>query len=283
MSADERILLSVIVTTRNSARTLERCLVSIGHQTYSPLELIVIDNHSTDATLDIARRYADRVATSGPERSAQRNHGAKLAHGSTLLFVDSDMVLDANVTADALGELGRTGMPAVIVPEETRGEGFWSHGRILERSCYAGDDDVEAARLYTRSAFCEAGGFDLALTGGEDWDLSRRVALGRRLPSSRVTIVHDEGRTRLLEVYRKRTYYALGYLLYLRKHGRAALAQGNPILRRAHLRNWRRLVSHPLLTAGMLTLKTVETAAVAQVAMTQRWLRRRSPAAKIYG
>jgi arabinofuranan 3-O-arabinosyltransferase len=246
--------------------------------------LIVVDNHSTDATLTIAQRHADRVATIGPERSAQRNHGAELASGEHLLFIDSDMVLQPDVTTDAVGVLGRTGMPAVIIPEVTCGEGFWTRCRILERSCYTGDDLVEAARLYRRHAFRRAGGFDLALTGGEDWDLSRRVAQGRPLPRSRTTIIHDEGRTRLRTVYVKRAYYAPGYLRYLSKHGRHALAQCNPILRPAHLRNWRRLAPHPLLTAGMLALKTVEAAAVVQVAVGQRWRRsRRRSAKKIYG
>ena len=113
----------------------------------------------------------------------------------------------------------------------------------------------------------EAGGFDLQLNGGEDWDLSRRVARGRRLPRTRSIIHHDEGRTRLRTVYTKRRYYAPGYLAFLRKHGRGAVAQGNPLLRAAYVRNWRTLGRHPLLTAGMFTLKAVELAAVVDVAV----------------
>lgn len=280
MPCDGDDSVSVIVTTRNSERTLESCLRSVTGQTHRPLELVVVDNHSTDRTLEIARRYADRVATIGPERSAQRNHGAAIASGRTLLFIDSDMELDPDVVAEGLAALESTGLPAAMIPEETVGEGFWTNCRILERSCYTGDDTVEAARLYDRHEFLEVGGFDTTLVGGEDWDLSRRVARGRRLPRASALIRHDEGRTRLRTVYSKRLYYAPGYLRYLRKHGRDALSQGNPIFRAAYVRNWRRLLGHPLLTAGMVTLKAVEAAAVVQVAVGQRQGRPGRPGAE---
>src|ERR1700694_2047383 len=110
-------MVSAIVTTRNSAATLEACLSSIRKQTHPEVELIVVDNGSTDATVEIASRYADSVVQVGPERSAQRNHGARLATGAQLLFIDSDMELAPDVVADCLATLESTGMPAVIIPE----------------------------------------------------------------------------------------------------------------------------------------------------------------------
>lgn len=270
MRTDSAAPVSVIVTTRNSAHTLEACLSSIRRQTYPNVELIVVDNASSDSTGEIAARYADHVADLGPERSAQRNHGASVARGDYLLFIDSDMVLGADVVADGVSTLASTGMPAVIIPEQSVGVGFWTRCRILERNCYNGDDLVEAARLYRREAFVEAGGFDLNLTGPEDWDLSRRVARGRHLPRTTAIIRHNEGRTRLRTVYDKRRYYAPGYLRYLRKHGRDVMMQGNPVFRPAYLRNWRMLAQHPLLTAGMVGLKCVEFTAVVDVAARER-------------
>jgi glycosyltransferase involved in cell wall biosynthesis len=270
MSADPQETVSVVVTTRNSGQTLAACLASIRRQTYPAIELVVVDNHSSDATPTIAAGYADQVATIGPERSAQRNHGASLTSGANLLFIDADMVLDPEVVAEGVHLLQNGGPPAVVIPEETVGAGFWTACRSLERGCYNGDDTIEAARLYTRPAFTAAGGFDTELNGGEDWDLSRRVARGRRLPRTRAIIHHDEGRTRLQTVYKKRRYYAPGYLAFVRKHGRGAIAKGNPIFRAAYIRNWRTLGRHPLLTAGMFTLKAVELAAVLDVAIDTR-------------
>jgi glycosyltransferase involved in cell wall biosynthesis len=270
MPADPQETVSVVVTTRNSGQTLGACLGSIRAQTYPAIELVVVDNHSSDETLDTAGKYADQVVTIGPERSAQRNHGASLNHAGLLLFIDADMVLDPEVIAEGVRLLESSGLPAVVIPEETVGEGFWTACRSLERGCYTGDDTIEAARLYTRDAFDTAGGFDIEMNGGEDWDLSRRVARGRRLPRTRAMIHHDEGRTRLRTVYTKRRYYAPGYLAFVRKHGRGAIAQGNPIFRAAYARNWRTLARHPLLTAGMFTLKAVELAAVLDVAVDSR-------------
>jgi glycosyltransferase involved in cell wall biosynthesis len=65
-------LVSVVVTTRNEEKNIGKCLHSIRAQSWTAIEAIVVDNHSTDATLEISTRLAYRVATKGPERSAQR-------------------------------------------------------------------------------------------------------------------------------------------------------------------------------------------------------------------
>ena len=62
-------LISVIIPTRNSSRTIEKCLQSIKDQSYENIELIVVDNNSTDNTKDIANRFTDKVFNFGPERS----------------------------------------------------------------------------------------------------------------------------------------------------------------------------------------------------------------------
>ena len=59
MQSDATPLVSVIVTTKNSARTLDRCLAGIREQTHPRLELIVVDNSSTDDTFAIAQRHAE--------------------------------------------------------------------------------------------------------------------------------------------------------------------------------------------------------------------------------
>ena len=61
-------LVSVVVPTRNSARTIERCLRSIRAQSHPEVELIVVDNDSDDATPELAVGIADLVLHAGPER-----------------------------------------------------------------------------------------------------------------------------------------------------------------------------------------------------------------------
>ncbi len=245
-------VVSVIVPTRNSVRTLEACLRSVRAQTYRDLELIVVDNHSLDGSTVIAERFADRMETWGPERSAQRNRGAELARGSYVLFVDSDMRLEPGVVSSCVASLEAGNAPAVIIPEVSIGQGFWAHCRALERSCYLGDDTIEAARFFRREVFRSVGGYDESLTGPEDWDL-----------------IHDEGRLQLAEQLAKKWYYSGTARIYSRKHPRS-LSQGNLLFRPAFFRNWRKLARHPLLTTGMFFLKGSELAAVAAGMLLRR-------------
>jgi glycosyltransferase involved in cell wall biosynthesis len=251
-------LVSAIVTTRNSEPTLEDCLRSLRDQTHTRIEIGVVDNRSTDGTTGVAGLWADLVTEMGPERSTQRNHGARLAAGDFFLFVDSDMILGPDVVADCLALERDSGAPAVIIPETSVGNSFWARCRALERSCYDGDDQVEAARFYRKDAFWLAGGFDEAILGGEDWDLSRRVAGGRSLPRTGARVLHNEGKLSLGVAFAKKRYYAHGYLRYFRKHGSSVLSQGNVLVRAAFLRHWRRLLRHPVLAVGVFSLKSVE-------------------------
>ena len=90
-------LVSVVVPTRNSARTIEACLRSILDQRYARIELVVVDNDSTDGTWDIAQGLADAAIRGGPERSAQRNAGVARSGGEFVLWIDSDMILAPEV------------------------------------------------------------------------------------------------------------------------------------------------------------------------------------------
>jgi glycosyltransferase involved in cell wall biosynthesis len=70
-----RALVSVIVPTRNSEKTIETCLESIRRQTYPNIEIIVIDAYSRDSTRKIAEKYGARIAVSRAYRSEARNIG----------------------------------------------------------------------------------------------------------------------------------------------------------------------------------------------------------------
>jgi glycosyltransferase involved in cell wall biosynthesis len=250
---------SVVVPTRNSASTLAACLRSILEQSH-PVELVVVDNFSTDATPEIGRGMATIFEQAGPERSRQRNLGAKRASGSYLLFVDSDMVLPPKVVWECL-EQAAHGHRAVIIPEVSRGLGFWAAAKALERACYVGDDSIEAARFFERSLFEELGGFDEALTGQEDWDLTARVReRGVSIGRSGTPLTHDEGALRLWETMRTKFYYGRTMARYVARHRGAARLQLT-LLRPAFRRQSELLRAHPLLSAGMLAMKTCEAAA----------------------
>jgi glycosyltransferase involved in cell wall biosynthesis len=264
---------AVIVTTRNSAATLEACLVSVQAQTVA-VTLIVVDNFSTDDTAAIARRFTTNFLQAGPERSRQRNLGAAMAVGTFLLFVDSDMVLAASTVAECL-EQTRAGFRAVIVPEVSEGEGFWAACKALERACYVGDDSIEAARFIEKTLFDELGGFDEELTGEEDWDLTARIrARGLSVGRTATPLVHDEGRLRLGETMRTKFYYGRTMARYLRKHPQAARSQAR-LFRPAFFRNRRLLRARPLRTVGMFAMKSGELGAAAIGTVIGMWADRR--------
>ena len=266
--------LAVVVTTKNSAATLEACLRSIRAQTVKELELAVIDNFSTDQTPEIGRRYATVFQQAGPERSRQRNLGAAATSGRWLLFLDSDMVLPPSVIEECLA-LGASGSRAGIIPEVSEGRGYWAACKALERACYVGDDSIEAARLIDRELFNELHGFDEELTGEEDWDLTARlrrrgIAIGR----TRTPLIHDEGRLRLGETMRTKFYYGRTMSRYLRKHPRAAGGQMT-IFRPAFFRHLDLLGRDPLHAGGMVAMKACEIAAGAMGTAAGFWAARK--------
>lgn len=253
------MIVSVVVPTRNSGRTLEACLSSIRAQTHPDVELVIVDNHSTDATPEIAGRLGDRFATIGPERSAQRNHGAVLATGSHLLFVDSDMVLHPRVVEECVELADRA--EAVVIPEESFGEGFWARCKTLERRCYLGEESIEAARFFSRDVFARVGGYDENLAAAEDWDLHERVrAAGGRLARTKAMIRHDEGRLRLRSLMTKKFRYGSAMRPYIAKHPELARSQLT-LVRPAFIRHRRDLLAEPLTALGVIAMKSAEAAA----------------------
>ena len=253
---------TVIVPTRNSAPHLRACLASVRNQTYPAIELIVVDNNSVDDTRLIAGEFADTVLTAAPERSAQRNAGARLATGKYLFFVDSDMVLEPEVVAECVSRLRASSAEAVVVPEVSFGKGFWARCKAFERSFYVGDDLVEAARFFPADVITELGGFDERLPPGpEDWDLHERVRKrGQQIVRARALIRHDEGEVRLVSLVRKKFYYGRGMPAYARKHPARARAQLR-LVRPAFVSGWRRLIADPAVAGGMFLMKTCEFAA----------------------
>ena len=98
-------MVSVVVTTKNEEKNIENCLQSIKNQTFKNIELIVVDNFSEDKTVELAEKYDAKVYFKGNERSAQRNYGAKVAHGKYLIYLDADMILSPTVIEECVNKV----------------------------------------------------------------------------------------------------------------------------------------------------------------------------------
>ena len=249
---------SVVIATRNSASTLERLFRSIERQTV-PAKVIVVDNGSSDDTLELAAMHADVVRSAGPERSAQRNLGTAIATTEYVLHVDSDMVLEPQTIAECVKTADDTGAGALIVPETSIGDSVLARVRNLERSCYEGDDTIEAPRFFRRDVLVSHGGYDEELFAGEDWDLSQRLRLAG-VPISRARearLLHDDDATTLTAHLQKKYYYGRSLGRYVKRHPSLGARQVSPV-RPAFLRHRRRLAAHPLLAAAVILLKVTE-------------------------
>ena len=169
-------LVSVIVSTKNEEKNIENCLKSIIYQTYNNIEIIVVDNASSDRTKEIARKYTNLVFDKGPERSAQRNFGVGISNGKYILYLDADMILAQFVVESCINEINADDkVVGLYIKEVILGKGLWSKARRFERSFYDGTV-IDAVRFVKKEAFLEVKGFDEELSGPEDWDFNRKVS-----------------------------------------------------------------------------------------------------------
>jgi glycosyltransferase involved in cell wall biosynthesis len=251
-------LVSIIVPTKNSARFLRRCIDSVRAQTHSPLEIVVVDNHSSDETWQLAQSLADVALRTGPERSAQCNAGARVARGTYLYRVDADFVLDPEVVAQAVAAC-ENGLDAVCVPNRSDPNvSFWAAVRHFERRMYDGSALYSGARFFTRRAFDGIGGFDETLVAGDDYDVANRLETGGfRTGWIQAAELHLGEPSSLMDIARKSYFYGTVFWPFLRKSGSRGIAQVSP-LRGAFVRHWRDFVRHPVLGAGFIAMQFVK-------------------------
>lgn len=95
-------LISVIIPVYNVDLFLEPCLESILRQTYSNIEVICVDDGSTDRSLEICQKYKEKdnrvyvIHKDNQGVSSARNTGVDFAHGQYIIFIDADDYLDKN-------------------------------------------------------------------------------------------------------------------------------------------------------------------------------------------
>jgi chlorobactene glucosyltransferase len=133
---DNPPLVSVIVPARNEAHNIARCVKSILSTTYPNLELIVVDDSSTDGTAQIARDAAERdprarFIASPPLPDGWFGKqwacvtGAKVARGSVLQFTDADTVHAPDLVTRSMSAMRRTRAQLFSVAGRQELGGFW--------------------------------------------------------------------------------------------------------------------------------------------------------------
>lgn len=222
---------SVIVPVYNGEATIEACVESILTQSFpvADIELLLIDNASTDTTAAILDRYSDRAVVLSEQKrgpSAARNRGLASATGDLISFTDADCIADHDWLARLIEPLddpavGIAGGSILAVkpcnPIEQFGERLHDHRLAIEYDSppYA----ITMNWASPRSVIEKVGMFDEDLIRCEDCDLSYRiVAAGYRIVFASGAIVYhrnEESFTGLMA-----EAYAHGYhsIPLLRKH-----------------------------------------------------------------
>jgi len=252
MFTDMTPAVSVVVPTRNSAKHLKQCLASIRGQTYKSIELIVVDNSSTDDTLKIAEQFADLVVSWGPERCAQINKGASMATGEYVFRVDSDFQLEDTVVEECV-RLGSEGAGAIFVHNTPDASvGIVSRIRKFEVDMYKFDSTYSSARFVNRDLFITMGGLDEDLIAGEDYDFQNRLnRLDVKLAFANAEAIHL-GEPKNLWILLKKYYWYGGQFRRFKEKNRAESEKQMAFLRGTYLKNWRNFVQHPFLGLGFI-------------------------------
>ena len=186
MSSSARPLVSIVIAAYNEERYIRDCLGSLKRQTYSPIEIVVVDDGSSDDTAGIASREGARLLLQEHlGAGSARNRGAAVARGDILVFVDADMVMAPRfvecLTAPMLkGEARATFTKEIRV---ANGDRIWARAHMLGRGLplrnhFRDDfpDRWENCRSVWKADFDRVGGFDE--TGhGEDVTLGRKLGI----------------------------------------------------------------------------------------------------------
>jgi len=252
-------LVSVIIPTFNSERFFEECSRSISLQTYGNIEVIAIDNYSTDRTPEIAKKNGARILLVKSERARAKNWGANVANGKYLFFLDSDMELQSKVIAECVEIVEKNPtMGGLTIQERSIGNSYWVKVRDFERSFYS-RTEVESARFFKKELVLLVDGFEEEIEFYEENTLPQKIEVLHLNVKQCVKsfILHHEENFKLANWLRKKYYYGRTAGLYL-KHSTYNLHQTNvPYRAQLFLKN-RRFFVHPILALGVFALKSLE-------------------------
>lgn len=162
--------ISVIIPSYQHAGTIRACLESVLRQTRSPLEVIVVNDGSTDGTERVLAAYRGRVIElNQPNQgsNAARNNGCALAHGDYVIFCDADVVMQPGMLEKMAAQLDRHPEASYVYSSFRFG---WKKFRsfIFSPQRLKEMNYIHTTTLIRRAHFP---GFDPSLKRFQDWDV----------------------------------------------------------------------------------------------------------------
>jgi len=180
-------LVSIVIPCYNASQFIEETVESIKQQSYHPIEIIVVDDGSTDNSLSILQNIDNIVVISQSNAgvSTARNKGYEISNGTYIGFVDADDWLYPNTIADKVSALTRSNAHIAYGTAHVTNQFLEETGVILEG---AKENTLEALLNYappaipcpsnaliSREALTSAGLFDETLSTSADYDMWLRI------------------------------------------------------------------------------------------------------------
>ena len=187
--------ISVIVPVYNRAGVVGKTLESIKQQSYRPIHLILVDNNSTDSTLEILNEFKEansngefRITVTrenSPGASVARNKGVKYVESEWMMFFDSDDLMSSDLLESYYKAIKRSGENINMVGSRSdytnlngskRNMPFFNKDIMVNHICHAVLRTV--AYIVRKDFFVASGMWNENLFVWNDWELGIRLLLG---------------------------------------------------------------------------------------------------------
>lgn len=231
-------LVSVIVPVFNQEKLICNCIESLLDQTYQPIEIIIIDDGSTDNTCDVVVRYPGvKLLTqkhAGPGKA--RNKGAKKSSGQVLVFVDADMHFDRHFIQELVLPINSHKIVGTFSKNEfvANLDNPWAKAWSLVRGFEDGrmhpanyPDQQAVFRAINKADFVRVGGFDDNRGYDDDWSLSEK--LGIKAQAAKGAIFYHQNPDSLNKILRQSQWMAVRKYKYNQLGKMFTLIKLNPL------------------------------------------------------
>jgi len=208
--------ISVVIPTLNEEKYIGKCLESIRDQKVE-CEIIVVDSNSSDKTVEIAKKYADRVLVNEVGIAINRQLGAEMASGDIIITTDADCIFSKNWLNNLCRHFNNKEVvcvsgPTIPIPEESN---------FIDRLCYwIGNQFIRFLHIfkicwfrgsntaYRKDVFLKSGGYNPKMLAREDSELSTRLSkFGKTIFDTKAVVMTSMRRRKAMGWIKTIRYY----------------------------------------------------------------------------
>lgn len=217
---------TAVLTTFNSESDAKKCIDSLFSQTMRFDEIVVVDDGSTDGTVEILKKCGNKIKffdlKKNIGRSAARNYGWKKATSEIVFFAEADAVYDSNFVKYSMPHFDDEKVAGVIGKQEVlnKDESVWTKCKNAERESSFENYKPFSVWFHRKELLEKAKGFDESLDFGEDVDLSKRIKdFGYKLVYEKKAVWKHREPASLKAVVKRSWNFGKGINKYYKKIG----------------------------------------------------------------